>query len=668
MRTSNSLLKECCLAVALLMAFPLMGNASPSSKAFRARANLNKVQKLSLQLTHSDTISLSSRAAIYALSIDATINQPRESSFVRIVLEDSEGHNYLIAESDRFRNDTTTIQLTDYCEETAQLSGVTPTCLKCYLAGDATLALTGIHTADEVPMRTMSTNDTETEKTIKEVQVQDIVERINEYNIKHRKLWEAGQTPAAMMSLEERTLHGEALDEADPYLSNLIYYVGGLYEIGEIGETETMHSSSESLYVDSFDWRNRHGQDWTTIPKNQWSSSWCSEFAVAGTIEAYTNLYYNKHLDLDLSEPYLAYKCNQKFNKGGNNFTVFAKAKTYGVIDESSYPFVDDSTQQWPSVEPTCSERIKINNYSFIPSSSSNDILKHTIINKGPCATSFNVKRIVNGKVQYPGHAFGVVGYGKVTPNIMYFFLKEDGWQDTLLQSDDYRIGMDYWICKDSYYNHPGPSIRKRYQGHEGYMYIICDANKRLGNFVYPTGALQSMNYTDDDIVVEDRDGDGYFNWGIGPRPNDRLPAWAEEEEDGDDSNKNRGVMDTYGNIATINYPTSTIVIDHDMTDSEFIATYNNGSRFIRQNIRINAGVTFKIEGALAFYSGKFIYMNSNSILNIDGGILVDARLVKSSAGGKVRITSNGRISGHKRTEFQLPTGILLDLDNGSID
>ena len=662
MKTYRFLFHGCCLAAALLTAIPLTGQTIKDSRVFKARRQTNITQSLSrAQTTVSDTIPLQDLGAIYAFSIDATISQPREASFVRIVLEDTEGHDYLVAESDRFRNDTSIVQLSEYCEETAKLPGIIPLRLKCYLAGDATLQFTSYHASDQEPTRGQINNE-ETVEAIKEAQVQSIVDRINEYNIKNRKLWEAGKTPIALMTLEERKQCGFLKDEPDPYLTNLNYYIGGLYEIGEPTAVSTR---SESLYVDSFDWRHRHGQDWITIPKNQWSSSWCTEFAVAGTIESYVNLYYNQHLNLDLSEPYLAYKCGQGFNVGNNNSIVFSKAKTYGVIDEDSYPFVDDSTQQWPITEPSCTERVFIDNYSVTYSFSGNDALKHTIINHGPCATSFNVRKIINGEVHYPGHAFGVVGYGKVTPNIMYFFLKSDGWEDTLLQADDYRIGMDYWICKDSYYNHPSEDIRKRYQGHEGYMYIICHTDNRLKDFYYPTGPIQCLNYTDDDIHIEDIDGDGFFNWGIGPRPNNKLPAWAEQEEDGDDSSRYKGAQDEYGYLSDVSYPSSTFIIDHNMTDTELADSI--GSRFVRRAIRINSGVTLTINGDLAFYAGKKIYMNQNSTLKIDGGTLVDPTLYKSGTGCIVKILNGGKIQRHKKSDFALPYGISLEMDEGSI-
>lgn len=86
--------------------------------------------------------------------------------------------------------------------------------------------------------------------------------------------------------------------------------------------------------MDVWDWRNRHGANdpsspyfddddsgftgWITPIKNQAEPTGCgscSAFGTFGSFEAMINLYYNQHLDLDLSEqeqlscnPHIDYK------------------------------------------------------------------------------------------------------------------------------------------------------------------------------------------------------------------------------------------------------------------------------------------------------------------------------------------------------------------------
>ena len=648
-------MRECCLAAALLMAFPIAGKAAMASKAFRARASLNKAQAITRHLTHSDTIPLTSRNAVYALSIDATIQQPREASFVRIVLEDTEGHNYLVAESDRFRNDTTTVQLSQYCEETALLGGITPACLKCYLAGGATLTLTGIHISDEEPMRLQSTSE-ETAKAIKEAQVQDIVDRINEYNISHGKLWRAGLNNWALAE------HGtEALGEEDAYTANFKYYTDGIYEMGE---RPIQAATYQSPYVDSFDWRDRHGKNWITDIRNQGTSGCCHAFATTGMVEAVTNTYFNRHLNYDLSE-----QCLLNYPIYPNYYSDIHYQCMYieqnGIIDEYSYPFTGEicnSSQPRPNglknVSFETHSTLYTNNYT---SDQFYEQLKYYLIHNGPGAWGYNYhtpEYVYNVPNYY--HCMTLVGYGKVTANDYYTYVDTTTY-NTSFPSNNI-IGQTYWILKDSY----GTETNYIYH-HNGFRYVVFHDYSKVRNAYFITSPITIQNYSASNIVVEDTDGDGYFNWGIGPRPDDRLPAWAEQEEDGDDSNRLKGTMDEYGNLESLSYNSSVIIIDHDMTDTELIDTYNNGSRFFRRGIKLNAGVTLTLQGALAFYSEKFIYMNNNSNLVIDGGTLVDARLYSSTSGGKVTIQNGGQILCHKRSEFSLPTGISLDLIDGKI-
>ena len=55
---------------------------------FSARSQENQIRQIYTTFTASDTVSLEGLGPIYALSVDASIYQPREASFTRIVLED----------------------------------------------------------------------------------------------------------------------------------------------------------------------------------------------------------------------------------------------------------------------------------------------------------------------------------------------------------------------------------------------------------------------------------------------------------------------------------------------------------------------------------------------------------------------------------------------------
>ena len=648
-----------------LVAIPFMGQATETNRLFKARHQTNLTRSVSTQLTHSDTIPLQNMSAIYALSIDATITQPREASFVRIVLEDTEGHDYLVAESDRFRNDTLTVQLSEYCEETARLDGVTPTRLKCYLSGDATLTITGIYASDQTPTRGEATS-VETAASIKEAQVQDIVDRINNYNVRHGKLWRAGVSNSALIDYNSQI---EFQGEQDAYMGNLKYYVVGIYDIGGINDNLSLQHRSSS-YVSDFDWRNRHSRNWITSVKNQGGSGYCVAFAINGMLEARANLYFNRPLNLDLSEQDIVYNYARAGHKtissiyttGMSTSTALNDVVNNGVLDEDAVPFIDSTLYSIPP-RPVGNECVQITSFSsqgFTDPDFVNQF-KHILIHHGPVVSGF--RAVVSGNI-IQWHATTLVGYHTISAGDTIRPVKipsEGGIFPPIVVPDNHPyIGQTYWVMKDSY----GEDALGRQGG--GYLYLYFTSYASMSSLNYTTSSIYSRNYSDNDIAVEDRDGDGYFNWGIGPRPNDRLPSWAEQEEDGDDSNRFKGAMNQYGYIADVNYSSSTIVINHSMTDTELIDSIGC-SRFLRRHIRIDSGVTFTIQGSLAFYSGKRIYMNNLSNLVIDGGSLVDPTLYNSTAGGKVVIKNGGKIVCHKKSNFVLPDEITMEMQEGSI-
>jgi len=86
--------------------------------------------------------------------------------------------------------------------------------------------------------------------------------------------------------------------------------------------------------------------------------------------------------------------------------------------------------------------------------------------------------------------------------------------------------------------------------GDAGFGYLIANISN-INDYAKITLPITSLKYTNANIVCEDKDGDGYYYWGIGPKPA-TCPSCAPDEPDGDDSNPNLGPMDAYGNCAVI--------------------------------------------------------------------------------------------------------------------
>lgn len=655
MRTIFSYFRECFLMAVFLMAIPHSGQAFDISR-FRARCQTRPAQSLRLQAAASDTLELSGMGAIYALSIDAVVQQPREASFVRIVLEDSNGHDYLVAESDRFRNDSTTVHLYGYCEETAQLEGIIPVRLKCYLAGDATVNISNLYTATEPPTRGQTFNAA-TRTAMRESQVEDIVERINAYNCQHGKLWRAGVNSRALMDYRTQ----EDFGETDAYIANFKYYTEGIYEMGE---RPTRTTPYQSPYVDSFDWRNRHGKNWVGDSiRNQGTTSLCTVFSTIGMLEAVTNLYFNDTIYLDLSEQDLLYNLSPSAKTDRDMQCIHISSDS--VIDELSEPFMG-STSVRPHARLSGIERVSCCSSHFMTktefSNNKNlfeDELKRQLILYGPCSWGYSYPKteyIYGTPVNQ--HYMTLIGYGTVHNEDTCTLVTSTSMNTGSMP--DSVAGQTYWIFKDSY-GHATDSIYH----HNGYRYILFNDFSRADNKVlFLNTPIFRRDHTDEEILCEDNDGDGYFNWGIGERPNALLPAWAEQEPDGDDTNDYVGYLNSYGHSTTISYLAD---------DSNTIINGMNGdilcdSIFQRDYFYINDGATVSVTGTIVFSTHALIDMGTSSTLIIDGGTIVNPtfRFLSNSSvilnnGGKIVFTRH-------QPNFTFPVGLSLTINEGKIE
>ena len=646
--------------VAVVMAMLSAMTVSAQEKScFSSRYAATQSCDVDVRFTKSDEIDLSryldTKEPIYSLSIDAVVRQPREASFTRVVLEDVEGRNWLVMECDRFRNDTSIVVLHGFCQETALLYGVTPKLLKCYVAGDAQLTISGVHVCASVTEpskeRDAAIQD-ERQAALRCEQVRDVVSRINIYNKRHGKLWRADVTDWAL----EKFGNSEDLGESDPYFANFKYYTEGIYEVGE---RQSMATANTSLYSDSFDWRFRHGRDttyWVTPVKDQGSSGYCVAFAVAGATEAVTNLYYNRHWTLDLSEKYfITYSGYYDGHIG-----ALQSIATDGIIDEASMPMSSTLTAADP--KPYGITHVKAGGYQVWNKGNRSkedwyDIIKYELIHNGPGIWGFGHKKEKFFEVEaseFLFHTMTLVGWGKVSANQYYAYVDDnDYYVSNSLQST--LMGQTYWIFKDSF-GHRKDNIFQ----HGGYRYILFNNVETWMDAEFLRMPITRRGYSNNWIKVEDLDGDGYYNWGIGPRPDSRLPVWAEQEEDGDDSNPAIGRMTDYGFMEAADS------ISYLEIANDSIAT---SSWFQRVPIVIDAGKQLTIKGTVVCHPDAQIEMDYGSKLIIDRGKLVDPNFFIYSGAMPTLILRNGAsiIFTSHRGSFSPPLGLKVQIESGNI-
>jgi len=395
---------------------------------------------------------------------------------------------------------------------------------------------------------------------------------VKDYIKKHNMVWSAGHTPLSSLPYsEKKKIFGE---EFNTY--GIEYYIDGFFEFpvggdGYIGHTHLVDDTT--TLIKQFDWRKRHGADdpespyyggtngWMTDNVRQsgcwldgvircdigqnWNSStqqpyidaggeWrsvgtCWTFSAIASVEALTNLYYNQHLDVDLSEQAVV-SCSHGIAEPWDGGTALKYIKNSGAVDENCYPYIADDGD-CDDVCNSPSERIKINSYSYHRYPDMGKVKKQ-LIEQGPIAGV------------HESHAVLVVGYDtiKIGDNISYIG------GDTIDVSDSMYIGRTYFIFKQS--NTYEGSSEYPEASHPGYIYIL---NKP--RYTYPVFTpLTSLNYTDNDIKCYDKDNDGYYWWGIGEKPA-TCPACSPDDPDGGDSNADLGPLDENGYYIRINLP-----------------------------------------------------------------------------------------------------------------
>ena len=168
---------------------------------------------------------------------------------------------------------------------------------------------------------------------------------------------------------------------------------------------------------------------------------------------------------------------------------------------------------------------------------------------------------------------------------------------------------------------------------------------------------ILSIVYSDDDILIEDADGDGYYNWGIGPKPS-TCPSWIYEFPDGDDSDSTIATMDSYGNMMPFEKRGS--------IDTWPGRTYSENETESADLI-ITHWTEVNVTGSLCMLGRTTgIYMNYGGSLNIDGGVLANAD-VHMSPEAFLNISNGGKMYMRKGVDFEVPLGCSLEITEGEI-
>jgi hypothetical protein len=403
--------------------------------------------------------------------------------------------------------------------------------------------------------------------------------------------------------------------------------------------------------------------------KDQGSSGYCCAFAAVSCTEALVNLYFNKKVDLDLSEQQAAC-CNGTTNpwSGMTLFSPLNYIMNHGVYDENAYPFVNDSVSglQCHDASSTPNEIVKIASIASV-SINHEDSIKKALIKYGPLSSLY--KRSTIDSVM-PGHAMSIVGYfdvhvGDTLRALRHYTGCDYCWGlDTaiIVEDKEYKqigniIGKTCWVFKNSSSDVPFMNIL--FQDLGG---MYCPY--RLGTPITWTSKSITLNGTDSihtDIVCEDADGDGYYFWGIGNRPA-ACPSWIPSTADGDDSDFTKGKMletPVFGELESLNPDDSpSLVISSNTTYTARQVLYSH--------IRITGNATLTIKDILNLLGRTTIIIDPGAQLKVDGGTVSNVNLSIAS-GGKVTLTNGGKLILRTNTDLEIPAGAIMDISDGEI-
>ncbi len=587
---------------------------------------------------------------IYGLSISGSLSKKSDNYIVRVILKATDGHEYCVMESYALVNNEASLDFSDYCEETALLDCIVPESLKLIIV-DASFSLENISYVTSSTGKQQSKTYEDDKRMIKKAQEKAIVDKINEYNKNHNKIWIAGSTRLSAMNYEDRMRVLGCPENVST--GGYEYYHDGFFQVGDFSNSNST-TRYNSPYVSSFDWRNRHGKNWVTPVKDQGNSNYCFAFTCAAAVESMYMLYYNDTTNISLSTQELACCTGQGdfvYSKGGNPIKVFPYLENFGVRDSTSYPFVDLPMQPCRSDELTAIETVKIGGHDSLENEQyADDSIKKWIINYGPLTSGY----FYNENNSRTGHSMLLVGYDTIRHEDIIRILNNSGLQPP--SNVDSYIGRTYWIYKNSWGENEDIG---------GYQHIIFENGSSSGpnHFMRRNyrimGPITSNLKSVQDVICEDADGDGYFFWGIGPKPS-HCPSWVPNEPDGDDSDYDYGPMDAYGHLLNLHGLISqSVIITGNTTYSQ--PQYNYGLTVLVPNS------TLTVTSQFTLYDGVYIIVPNGSTLIVDGGSINNAD-IRLQNGGKLIIRNGGTINMAEGLDFSAPIGAIVEISEGSIN
>lgn len=484
--------------------------------------------------------SLAISQPIFKFTVSGQVQLNEVEAFARVILVDTKQQEYLVYEANSVLADKNNFPITDVCEETCILDSIIPDHYRVE-SHNAEITITKTNYSQNQAVRLkQAPMMAEAIKNNKAVVDKVKINKINQLAAAKNKRWQAGETSISKLTYsQKKKLFGLPVL---PDLQGFEYYRGGIFEVAAAAPTPAPKPSLlpsplptptptptpipspfstptpspkpspspavPSIYRSQWDWRNTHGANWMTPVRNQLSCGSCWAFAAIGITEAEANLYYNQHLNIDLSEQDSVCLHPGSCGFGGYSGDTLNELKTQGLVNEACYSYTgnevcsgrcgDWQNQLWKTTE-----------YNWIDWPYQDDVLKQILITKGP----------ITFGIPSWWHVMTLAGYET----------------DSLTQ-------QTVWIMKNSWGTDWGEA---------GYAKLIVPESDRYHFWL--TAQPFSVNDPGKPISCVDQDKDSYCNWGISAAKPGICPAACQNQKDCDDSNPNFGPFKSDYSCQTIN-------------------------------------------------------------------------------------------------------------------
>ena len=610
---------------------PQLVLAQYNAKCFRLDATADTKQVIVRQtITEDAEIPFGVRTPISGLSVSGrVVFENDDDSYVRVIMKDDYNYEHLVYENYPLLADGMSVDFQNIAIETKRLDGITPSCIRVELK-NATLVLESLSYVGTSGTKAQAF---ENETVLKKEQSQYIVDRLNENLAKHDKTWRAGMTSVAEKTFEEKkAMFGGKL----PQLYGFEYYAGGIFVMpGALKSAERVkiRSVTSSPYVSEWDWRNRHGKNWMTCVKNQGGCGSCWAHAAVGAVEAYVNLYYNRLIDPNLSEMETM-ACTNNACRGSYENVALKYIRDHGIVGELCFPYILRDSDNCDKKCKNPDTLIYINNYRFINKDA--DSIKQALLN--------NPLTITIGPWD---HGMIIVGYKVIDYGDTIYLGNQSGAHYVTIDDNHLNyLNKNAWLLKNSW----GETW-----GSNGYCYIFVNESN-IWRVLTPTGNV-TCSILGNNIICEDADGDGYYYWGLGPKPAN-SPSWVHDTPDGDDSNSQLGPMNQFGYLTDLSNLSSQSIISGN-------TTYNTNMTMSNNTVVI-ADAKLTITGVVNMASGVKLTVHYNGTIVVDGGTLQNADLLLHS-GCHVIVKNGGSIIMQSGKQFDAPLGATVDVLNGNI-